>query len=134
MKYTHFLFMAMLAISSSAQAGQPKVEIVEQFDDLKMIAFLNADDINNSPEWNADLNAPPLGVGDAIQAVKTFVQQKQEMGAVKEIELRQIPKDATRWHYLVKVVNEARQAKFDIFIVLMDGKVIQGIIEPSGYK
>lgn len=134
MKYQHFLFMAMLALSSSAHAMQPKVEIFEQFDDLRMVAFLNSDDINNSPAWNPDSGAPPLSVNQAVQAVKDFIKTGDQTGEIRKIEIRQVPKNTERWHYLIKVSNDARKAKFDIFIVLMDGKVIPAIIEPSAYK
>ena len=126
--------MAMLALSTSAHAMQPKIEIFEQFDDLRMVAFLNADDINNSPEWNPDAGAPPLSVNQAVQAVKGFIKTGDQAGAITKIEIRQVPKYGERWHYLIKVANEARKAKFDIYIVLMDGKVIPAIIEPNAYK
>jgi len=134
MKYQHYLFIMMLALSSNIHAMQPKIEIFEQFDDLRMVAFLNADDITNSPAWNPDSGAPPLSVNQAVQAVKGFIKTATAAGAIRKIEIRQVPKYAERWHYLFKVANDARKAKFDIYIVLMDGKVIPAIIEPSAYK
>ncbi|HED35304.1 MAG TPA: hypothetical protein ENJ08_14000 [Gammaproteobacteria bacterium] len=131
MKYYHYLFVATLALSANAHALQPKIEIFEQFDDLRMIAFISADDINNSPEWNPDLTPPSLTVYNAIKAVKKF---RKKPTAVQEIEIRPVPGYEKHWHYLIKVSNDAMKSKHDIYIVLMDGKIIPATIEPEGYK
>jgi len=130
MKY-HYLLTAILALSANAYALQPKIEIFEQFDDLKMIAFISADDINNSPEWTPALAPPSLTVNEAILAVKKFRKTPVD---VQEIEIRPIPKHKKHWHYLIKVSNNAMKSKYDVYIVLMNGKVIPATIEPEGYK
>ena len=134
MKYYRYLFMTFLVISTNTYAIQPKIEIFEQFDNLRMVAFISIEDINNSPEWYPDLGAPPLTVGEAIQAVKDFIKISRPAMAIKEIELRQMPKHEKHWHYLIKISNDAMKTKYEIYVVLMDGKVIPAIIEPQGYK
>lgn len=131
MKYYRCLLIAILVLSTNAHAFQPKIEIIEQFDDTRMVAFISPDAVNNSPEWNPDLAAPPLSVGEAVQAVKNFVKSPT---TVEEIEIRHIPKHEKHWHYLVKVSSGETKPKYRIYVVLMDGKVIPAIIEPEGYK
>ncbi|MDQ7017263.1 MAG: hypothetical protein Q9N68_12895 [Gammaproteobacteria bacterium] len=132
--YYTLLLAAMLTLSTNTQAFQPKVEIVEQFDDLKMIAFIDKKDIDHGPEWSPNTNEPPLSVGQAIQAVQHFLKTSNASDKVEEIELRPLPKQANRWHYLIKIANQAMKAKHNIYVVLMSGKVIPAMIEPQSYK
>ncbi len=131
MKYYRYLLITILIASTNAYAFQPKVEIIERFDNLKMVSFISIEAINNNPEWNPDSGAPPLLVGDAIAAVKAFVK---DPGAVKEIEIRQVPRHEKKWHYLIKIADDSMKFKYSIYVVLMDGTVIPSIIEPQGYK
>jgi len=134
MKYYRYLFIAIFIFSSNANAFQPKVEIYEQFDNLRMITFIDENDINNSPEWNPDSSLIPLTVDRAIQAVIDFSKDSITPGVIKKIELRRVPKHDKHWHYLIKISNDAMKTKYNIYVVLMDGKVIPAIIEPQGYK
>jgi len=134
MKYYRWLPLAIIFLSTSAHSLQSTVEIFEQFDDLKMIAFISEQHIKDNPEWNPDTGAPPLTVLQAIKAVRGFSKSSNISGAIKEIELRPVPKNGNHWHYLVKVENNATKAKCDIFLVLMSGEVIPAIIEPQAYK
>lgn len=131
MKYYRFLLLSILVFSTNAYAFQPKIEIIEYFDNLKTVAFISAEDINNSPQWNPDLGTPSLTVAEAVQAVRNF---KNHQVIIKEIEIRPLPNHETHWHYLIKVHNDARKSKCNIYVVLMNGKVIPAIIEPEGYK
>jgi hypothetical protein len=134
MKYYLYMFVTFVFLSTSAYAFEPKIEIVEQFDNLRMIAFVSASDISKSPEWNPSLGAPPLSVGKAIQAVKGFVKGSNNSTIISEIELRPVPRHEKHWHYLIKIANDAKRTKYDLYVVLMDGKIIPAIIEPQGYK
>lgn len=131
MKYYRCLLIAILVLSTNVHAFQPNIEIFEQFDNIRMVAFISIEDINNNPDWNPDLGAPPLTVGEAIQAVKDFIKSTKP---IKEIEIRSVPKHEKKWHYLIKIANDAMKTKYDIYVVLMSGKVIPAIIEPQGYK
>ncbi len=134
MKYYHYLFLAILAFSTKANAIQPKIGIYEQFDNLRMVAFIDEKDIDNSPEWNPNSSPLPLTVDKAIQSVIDFTKTSQTPSTIREIEIRTVPKHETHWHYLIKIANDAMKTKYNIYVVLMDGKVIPAIIEPQGYK
>ena len=134
MKYYPLLSLAIFVLSASVHGFQSKVEIFEQFDDLKMVAFISEKDINNSPEWNPDIGAPPLTVFQAIKSVRDFNKPSNFTGAIKEIEIRPVPKHGKHWHYLIKITNDATKTRYDIYVVLMNGKVIPAIIEPQTYK
>lgn len=134
MKYYVFLFLTSLVLSMSVHAAQPKIEIIERFDDLRMVAFISIKDIDDSPEWNANLTPPPLTVGEAVQAVKEFIEKTGTFSEIREIEIRPVPGHETKWHYLIKVANDSKRSKFDIYLVLMNGAVISAMIEPQGYK
>ncbi len=134
MKYYHWLFLATIVFSTSAHSFQSKVVIIEQFDDLRMVAYVSEKDINNNPEWNPDAGAPPLTVVQAIKAVRSFSKSPNISGEIKEIEIRPAPKHGRHWHYLIKISNDTTKSKFDIYVVLMNGKVIPAIIEPQTYK
>jgi len=131
MKYYRYLLIAILVLSTNAYAFQPKLEIIEQFDNLRMVAFVSLEDVNNSPQWNPDSGTPSLTVGEAVQAVRNFVKHQ---AIVKEIELRPLPNHVIHWHYLIKVQNDEMKSKYSVYVVLMSGKVIPAIIEPEGYK
>jgi len=131
MRYYRFWSIAILALSANAYALQPKIEIIEQFDKLRMVAFVSVKDVENSPQWNPDLGTPSLTVGEAVQAVRNFVKDK---AVIEEIEIRPLPNHETHWHYLIKVKNDEMKIKHSIYIVLMSGKVIPAITEPEGYK
>ncbi len=132
MKYSRFLSAVIFILATNVYAYQPKIEIIEQFDKLRIIAFLSEGDIANSPKWNPNLEAPALSIVEAIQAVKTFTKVSQI--DVKEIEIRPLSSDELYWHYLIKVANNEMTLKYSVYVVLMSGKVISAIIEPEGYK
>ncbi len=131
MRNYRYLLIAILFLSANAHAFQHKIEIIEQFDNLRMVSFITIEDINSNPEWDPDVDVPPLTVDKAIQAVKAFVKAS---GSIKEIEIRQVPKHEKQWHYLIKVNNDSMKSKYSVYLVLMSGKVIPAIIEPQGYK
>lgn len=126
--------MAILAFSTNVYASQPKIEIFEQFDALRMVAFISKKDINSSPQWGPVSGALPLTVAEAMQAVKDFTKNPDIYSSIKEIELRPVPKHEMHWHYLIKVANDEMKTQYNIYVVLMNGKVIPALIEPAGYK
>lgn len=134
MIHYRYALLASILLLSNAHAFQPKVEIVEQFDNLRLVAFISMEDITSSPEWNPNIDAPPLRVDEAIQAVKEFYAGSEGLAPIKEIEIRPVPRYETHWHYLIKIANPAKQTRYDIYVVLMSGRVIPAIIEPEGYK
>lgn len=132
MRHIYLLTTLVLGLSTAAHAIQPRTEIIERFDDLRMVAFVPTADIVSSPEWNADTSEPPFSVAQAIRAVREF--EGGHLEPVREIELRPIPESPTRWHYLVKTSNSAKTTRFDIYVVLMNGEVIPAMIEPESVR
>lgn len=132
MRYTRLLFCVALGLSSISNAMESRTEIIEQFDDLKLVAFIPTADITNSPEWKPEVGEPPLSVGEAINAVR-----KLDAGTdhpIREIELRPITNSPTHWHYLVKTSNAKKTTRFDIYVILMNGRVIPAMIEPKSVR
>lgn len=116
----------------AAQAADYKVVIVERFDNIRVIAVINSDDIVESPKWNPDTGQIPLSVGDAINAVRNFGVDPGMAGATKEIEIKDLKNHQDRWHYLVKTLTTSKShQKCDVFVVLMNGKVIPAARESS---
>ncbi|NOZ10854.1 MAG: hypothetical protein GXP09_07450 [Gammaproteobacteria bacterium] len=133
-----WLWLLLAIFSGNAQSFQPSIEIIEQFDDVKLVAFINETDIENYPLWHPLTEAPPLSVSKAIQAIKDLYKTNRDQllpKSVKEIELRELSRHEYYWHYLVKVkTNDDKKPKYQIYVVLMNGKVIPALIESESYK
>lgn len=71
----------------------------------------------------------PLSIDDAIAAVQEFDNEPNAEFAIDRIEIKPVPKHANHWHYLILLENEAKVTHYDLYIVLMDGKVIPAMIE-----
>ena len=131
------LSLLLLAFCVNAQASQYPIEVVEFIDNIRVAAFINEEDIDKSMTWIPFEGSPPLAIGDALGAIKARVADDPEYATMKltEIELKQIPHHQTYWHYLVRIKTELDgKSRSHYFIVLMNGKVIQGIKEPSSVK
>jgi hypothetical protein len=87
MKYYRclYIFIFALSVKAYAYAYQPKIEIVEQFDNLKMIAFINKEDVDNNPSWIPGSNKLPLTVAEAVHAVNVL---SKKLNTIVEIEIR----------------------------------------------
>jgi hypothetical protein len=131
MKQTAWLSLAFLVFSHSLYAFEPKIEIVEQFDDFSVVAYIPGTDFADNPPWNAGVDAPPLSVYEAITAVRNFQENAEVELPVREVELRTMPRHEKSWHYLIRVENAERQSRNEIYVVLMNGKVIPAVIKPN---
>ena len=128
------LFLVLtLIIGGSSQAYTPSIEIIEQFDNMRLVAFFSERDIENYPIWHPTEEAPPLSIKAAIQAVSDTNGSKLSIDAIKEIELREISHYKHYWHYLIKTKTKTK-TKYRIYVVLMNGKVIPAVVEPESYK
>ncbi len=125
------LVLVLLLAGSQALAFSPKVEIVERFDDFQVMAFIDAQDIQENPAWQPGDGDPPLSVAGAISAVGGLQDGTIAVRDIREIELRLMPRHDNSWHYLVRVANGAMISENEIFVVLMSGKVIPAIIRPG---
>jgi hypothetical protein len=120
-----------IALAANAIASPSSIELVEQFGDYRLVAFIEASDIDNSPEWNPAVDAPPLSINEAILSAAQLGADSVMPGDVREIDIRPVPGHTGRWHYLIKFVDEERQPGFSFYVVLMNGKVIPAIVEPG---
>lgn len=133
-----FILLLLTIVSGNALAFQSSIEIIEQFDEVKLVAFINQNDIENYPLWHSLTEAPPLSISEAIQAVKKlYKSHNDKLGteAVREIELRVMPHHKKYWHYLIKMKGDDNgKQKYQVYVVLMNGKVIPAIMETESYK
>jgi len=138
MNYKGLLLLLTLTFSVNAQSYQPSIEIIEQFDDVKLVAFIRESDLENYPQWNPVKEAPPLTISEAIQAVHDYHKKNNAELAtetVNEIELKKMTRHEKYWHYLIKIkINGSDDAKYQVYIVLMNGKVIPALTETESYK
>ncbi len=138
-RYKTSLALALLlaAVALQARAYQLPVEIFEYADDVKIVAFIDKKDIDESQNWRAFESAPPLSVNDALAAVKRHINARQpEIGGatLETIELRQIPQHPGHWHYMVKLKNGDPKHPYHYFVVLMNGKVVPAVHEIAAVK
>jgi hypothetical protein len=131
------LFFLLLA-AGNAQSFQTSIEIIEQFDDLRLVAFIDQQDINDYPEWQPVNGAPPLSIEQAVKAISKMKASNHEdmaAGSISKIELRKIANHDDYWHYLIKMhSNNGERLKYEIYVVLMTGKVIPALIETESFK
>ena len=133
----HMYLLLLLAIFSG-NAQSSSIEIIERFDDIRVVAFVNEGDIDNYPLWHPLTEAPPLSISAAIEAVNNLYKVNDAeliVESIQEIELRKIPNHKKYWHYLVKVKgNDDEKVKYQVYVVLMNGKVIPALIETESFK
>ena len=134
-----WLAVISILLCSTAHASNPyPIQIIEQFDDTRIVALIFEKDVNDSPQWNPLEDAPPLSIANAINAIKKhFLEHNQTLDSlsVTEIEIRQVPHHKKHWHYLIKIKSKIDHLlKNTFYVVLMDGKVIPAIAEPKSFK
>jgi hypothetical protein len=132
------MYLLLLLAIFSGNAQSSSIEIIERFDDIRLVAFVNEGDIENYPLWHPLTEAPPLSISAAIEAVNNLYKVNDAeliVESIQEIELRKIPNHKKYWHYLVKVKgNNDEKVKYQVYVVLMNGKVIPALIETESFK
>lgn len=132
-----WLALLLPLYSVNLHALEMPIEIVEIVDNARVVAFLNESDIDKSANWKPFEVAPALSVADAAGIVKGFVAENEALKGAQmvEIALRQIPHHEGLWHYMVKLKTvRDEQADYHYLVVLMNGKLIPAIREPSSIK
>lgn len=131
-----YLLLLLSILSGTAQSST--IEIIERFDELKLVAFVNEGDIEDYPLWHPLTEVPPLSISAAIQAINDLYKvngTELVVESIKEIELRKLPHYEKYWHYLVKVKSaDTESVKYQVYVVLMNGKVIPALLETESYK
>jgi|GEM_PF-1657998 len=133
-----WLLVLLTLLAANAQALQPSIEIIEQLDDLKLVAFVDEKNLENYPLWiNLEEN-PPLQINRAIRAIQDLYNKngnKLNSSGIKEIELKEIPHHKNYWHYIIRVEGNSENRSIDqVYVILMNGKVIPALIETESYK
>lgn len=134
MRYRFIVFVYGLFLLAGGSQAQPMVEIIEQIDNSRMVAFVEQADIEAGPAWIPGASPIPLSVDAALQSISRFSEASGRADAIDEIEIRKVPGHEKRWHYLVKVADDRMTTRYRLYLVLMNGKVVPAIIEPEGYK
>lgn len=130
-------YLLLIAFSTRTLAMDFPVEVVEFMDSARVVAALNAADIDDAARWQPFETAPPLSLADALTAVHAYLASDPELAdsTLAGIELKEIPHHVNHWHYLVRMKTRTPGAAGSrYFIVLMNGKVIPGLREPQAVK
>lgn len=134
-----WLMLFLTCFSVNTFAYQPSLEIFEDFDNVRLVAFIEEGDIQNYPLWGPLSSEPPLSISKAIQSVVKYHDTRKETGytnSIDKIELRQLTAHHKNyWHYLVKVKKVSTdKTLYQMYVVLMTGKVIPAMVEPESIK
>ncbi len=128
------ILLASLLCWGSAGAETFPLELIEQFDEARVVAFIDKAELENSPAWQPLDQPPPLTIAAALERLAAFVQQRgEELSKLKvtEIELRPVSGFPDRWHYLVRTATPAGPR---FYAVLMNGRVVAAVREPEPVK
>lgn len=131
------LLLLFISIGSRAQSFTPPIEVIEYIDDVKVVAYINQDDLKDTGAWSPFESPPPLSINDALLSVKKFLEDNGELEntTLRGIELKRIAHHESHWHYIVKTHYKTDAArKYHFFVVLMSGKVISALREPESIK
>jgi len=134
---TRWLPLLLVLVSARLPAGEFPVEVIESFDNSRVVAFINAADIEATLAWTPSATPPPLEIGAALRAVHDASADDPRMtgATLAKIELRRIPHHEQHWHYMVKLETHERDRTLaHYFFVLMNGKVIRALREPQAVK
>ena len=129
-----WIFLLIPLLASPVFAYQFPTEIIERFDDNKIVAFVNESHFTNSKPWNPLQEAPPLTVAGAIRGVKKhYIAEKNDIAdlSIAEIEIRKTPLHKGLWHYIIKAHAKGKNI---YYFILMNGVVIPAVVEPESYK
>ena len=135
MNFFRLLILVIAISAASAHAAQTSENLYERFDDLRVVIVINIEDIDSNPAWNPGSDPLPLSVDGAIQKIQDFIKPPNTLGAIEKIEIRTIKNHPGHWHYLFKVIADSTHSSgFEMYAVLMNGKVIPAFIEPDAIK
>jgi hypothetical protein len=129
--------LILLLASGKLPATDFPIEVIEFIDNARVVAFLDATDIDTSSHWQPFAGPPPLSMTDALTAIHGHIADDPELAdaTLSGIELKRIPHHENYWHYLVRLqARPGIKPHARYFIVLMSGKVLPGLREPEPVK
>lgn len=132
-------FLILSLFSQAAFAIQFPLEIIEHFDDTKIVIYVQQADIDKAPSWSPAEGAPPLTIEGLVKDIQKRNSQSKESAdlQIRKIELKPIlhNEKQNRWYYLVRmkaIRNGSTHVEY--VAVLMNGMVLPAIREPDPYK
>lgn len=139
MRQFGLLIMCLLLWSGGVRATEFPLEIIENFDGTKVAIYVRESAIDEAPTWDPAEGEPPLTIARMTEAVRQWIDQDPGIADVdiSKIELKPILHHEAHknWYYLVQLKSRNDvHAKPQYVAVLMSGKVLPAIKEPSSYK
>jgi hypothetical protein len=132
-----FLFLPLLILfSTPMRANDFPIEIIEFIDNARVVAFIHEGDLDPASIWQPAEGAPKLSIESALEAVNAHITADPTISSAQlvEIKLEQVPNHNGYWNYLVEMQATNHEAHTSFFVVLMNGKVIPAVREPSAIK
>ena len=114
-----------------ARSVEFPLELIEYLDDVRVVAFVRPSALEQAPTWDPVAEPLPLGIPQALQAVRAFVGPDSGY-RLQSIELKPIPSHRGHWHYLVRTTDPHGKPRY--FAVLLDGTLTPATVEPESYK
>ena len=115
-------------------------EIIDSMDGQRLVVFLPNSDIATSPQWLPDEGAaPPLNIAGAVEHLKKWMASDPRYQGVEIHEIKLTPirhhEQEHRWYYLFQLRPlDGGHRKAMYAAVLLNGKVVPAIAEPSSIK
>ncbi len=136
--FWRFFAVFLLVAANNVPAVQFPLEIVENFDGTRVVVLANKDEIETAPTWHP-ADKPPLTIADLVITVQKHIDATpgRSNALIRKIDLRPIKGYETqdRWYYLLMVADpDNSHPNLNYLAVLMNGKVLSTIREPSAYK
>ena len=115
-------------------------EVIDSLDGQRLVVFLPNEDIAASPQWHPAADAPPpLNIAAAIENLKKWMINDSRYQDVEIHEIKLTPirhhEQEHRWYYLFQLRHpDGGRRKAMYAVVLLNGKVVPAIAEPSSIK
>lgn len=137
--YVRILPVLFLIFVANASAMQFPLEIIERFDEFRIVVYANQSDIDTAPAWNPGAGAPPLSIEKLLQIIARQSKDDARLhnAEIQKVELKPIHGDqaGNHWYYLVQMkVFTGEHPSMQYIAVLMSGKVLPAVREPDSYK
>ncbi len=132
-----WLVLLVAIYSVNVQAIELPIEIFEYVDNARVVAFVKESDIDAADDWKPDGSAPALSINNVAAIANEYAAGNEGMNGatIEEIALRRIPHHEGKWHYMVKMKTETEEkVRYHYLVVLMNGRSIPAIREPSSIK
>ena len=137
--YLRILPLLFMIFVANASAMQFPLEIIERFDEFRIVVYANQADLDKAPAWEPGKGAPPLSIEKLLRIITQQASEDARLhnAIIQKIELKPIRQyqAGQHWYYLVQLkVFTGEHPSMQYIAVLMDGKVLPAVSEPDSYK